>query len=132
MTRVVLDASAIVAVLRKEPGHEQVIPHLRGSLVSSVNLAEVFCVTQLRGSRPEIDQLIVSRMRIEHVPFDDAQARMVASIFSRTRGGTVGMADRACMALGLIHGLPVLTADHDWLAHDVGVEVRLFRKRAEG
>ncbi len=54
---------------------------------------------------------------------------MVASIYSETRGGSVGIADRACMALGLLNDLPVLTGDHEWTEYDVGVEVQLFRRR---
>ena len=42
-------------------------------------------------------------------------------------GSSVGIADRACMALGLSRELPVLTGDRQWLDHDAGVEVRLFR-----
>ena len=42
MSKHVLDASAVTAVLRKEPGYENVIPHLRGSLISSVNLVKCF------------------------------------------------------------------------------------------
>ncbi len=46
MTRVVLDASAVTAVLRSEQGSENVIPLLRGALISAVNLAEVFCTAR--------------------------------------------------------------------------------------
>jgi PIN domain nuclease of toxin-antitoxin system len=44
---------------------------------------------------------------------------------SRRAGLSFG--DRACLALALIHGLPVLTADRAWAKVDVGVEVRLIR-----
>jgi len=38
---------------------------------------------------------------------------------------------RACMALSILHALPVLPGDHEWLTHDFGIEVRMFRdKRA--
>lgn len=129
MTRVVLDASAVTAVLRGEAGHENVIPHLRGSIISSVNLAEVFCISRNKGSPVDVIDHAIRRMQIERVPFDDEQARIVADIYPRTLGSTVGLADRACMALGLLHGLPVLTGDHEWLKHDIGLTVRLFRER---
>ncbi len=128
MTRAVLDASAVTAVLRQECGYEKVLPYLRGGLISSVNLAEVFCISQLKGSNPKIDELTIARMQIESVPFDDQQAMIVAGIFKGTLGNSVGLADRVCLALGKLHCLPVLTADRDWLAHDIGVEVRLFRE----
>ena len=129
MSRLVLDASAVTAVLRREAGHEKVIPHLRGSLISAVNLAEVFCTARNFGADPALDELAVRTMQLDVIPFDQAQAKMVASIYAKTRGLTVGIADRVCLSLGLMHNLPVLTGDHQWLEHDVGVEVQLFRKR---
>lgn len=129
MSSVVLDASAVTAVLRKEPGHENVLPVLRGSLISAVNLAEVLCTARLRDSDPLLDERHIKLMELQRVPFDENQAEIVASIYQATRGGTLGFADRACLALGLSRGLPVLTADNDWLKHPVGVEVRLFRTR---
>lgn len=129
MSKHVLDASAVTAVLRKEPGHEKVLPHLRGSLISSVNLAEVFCTARSYGSAPEVDERAIDTMQLVRVPFDDEQAKLLASIYLETLGSTVGIADRVCMALGLLHGLPVLTGDHQWIEHDVGIKVKLFRKR---
>lgn len=129
MNKVVLDASAVTAVLRSERGHENVLPHLRGSLISCVNLAEVFCTARSFGSHPEMDERAIQMMQLDVVPFDAEQAKVVASIYCETLGSTVGIADRICMALGLLKGLPVLTGDHKWTEYDVGVDVRLFRKR---
>jgi hypothetical protein len=42
---VVLDASALLAVLRAEPGAERVVPRLEGARIGAVNLSEV--VTKL-------------------------------------------------------------------------------------
>lgn len=127
MSKVVLDASAVIAVLRKESGYENVVPHLRGSLISSVNLAEVFCTARSRNSDPENDEFAVNLMQLQRIAFDDEQARIVSSIDTSTLGTSVGLADRICLGLGLLHQLPVLTSDRDWLKHDIGVEVRLFR-----
>ena len=127
MSSVVLDASAVTAVLRKEPGYENVIPRLRGSLISSVNLAEVTCLSQARGSSAEFDELAIRQMQITEVPFDRDLRRIVSFIYGKTLGGSVGFADRTCMALGLLKGLPVITGDREWLDYDVGVEVQLFR-----
>ena len=130
MSKHVLDASAVTAVLRNERGADRVMRHLKGSLISSVNMAEAFCNLRKISSDPEMDQFAVGKLTIEVVPFDLEQARIVASIYQATLGSSVGFADRACLALGLLHDLPVLTADHDWLKHNIGVKVNLFRKRA--
>ncbi len=41
MSDVVLDASAVLAVLNGEPGAGEVLPHLPGAYLSAVNAAEV-------------------------------------------------------------------------------------------
>ncbi len=43
-------------------------------------------------------------------------------IYQSTIGGTLGLADRACIALGLTRGLPVLTSDREWLRFKIGVK----------
>lgn len=134
MIKHVLDASAVTAVLRNESGQENVLPHLRGSLISSVNLAEVYCKARSHGSDPEFDEMALASMQLEVIPFDVQQARVVSGIYLKTLGSSVGLADRICLALGLLRNLPVLTGDHQWLHHDIGVEVKLFRRNqlAEG
>lgn len=127
MSRVVLDASSVTAVLRKERGYENVLPHLRGSVISSVNLAEVFCTSRSRNADPEHDEFAINMMQLQRIPFDGEQARVVSSIYMSTLGSTVGLAGRVCLGLGLLHKLPVLTAESDWLKHNIDVEIILFR-----
>ena len=130
MSKFVLDASAVTAVLRCEHGHESVIPHLPGSLISSVNLAEVFCTARSFGSLPEMDERAIQMLQIKIVPFDAEQAKMVANIHIQTIGSSIGIADFACMALALLHKLPILTGNQELQNCDVGVDVQLFRKRS--
>lgn len=127
MSKAVLDASAVIAVLRAEAGFENILPYLRGALISSVNVAEILCLSRSRGSKPEQDDYALKQMLLERVAFDNEQAHLVASIFTKTSGGNMGFADRACIALGLQHQLPVITGDREWLKYDVGVEIKLFR-----
>lgn len=127
MTKFVLDASAVTAVLRAEPGAENVIPHLPGSLISSVNMAEVYCTVRSIGSDPEQDQLLLQNMQLVHVPFCDKQAQILSSIYLVTKGSTVGIADRACMSLAMMHELPILTGDRAWISHNTGLDIVLFR-----
>lgn len=129
MTKAVLDASAVTAVLRKESGYENVLPYLRGSIISTVNLAEVYCTARNFGSRLEIDEMAINAMQLERISFDENQAKLVSSIYPQTLGGTVGLADRVCLALGILYKLPVLTGDHDWRNYNLDVEVRFFRER---
>lgn len=128
MTEVAIDSSAIIAILRGEPGAEDALPHVRGSHISTVNLAEVFYITDIHGAeRVRVEQAIAT-MQLEESPFDREQAQIMAEIYPATLGSSVGFADRACMALALKLGIPCLTGDQDWQKHDVGIDVMLFRE----
>jgi PIN domain nuclease of toxin-antitoxin system len=61
------------------------------------------------------------------IPFDHAQARIVARPWAPTRSAGLSLADRACLALGLMLGAPVVTADRAWAHVDTGAEVVLLR-----
>jgi ribonuclease VapC len=37
------------------------------------------------------------------------------------------LGDRCCLALAMVHALPVLTADRVWAQLDLGIEVELLR-----
>jgi PIN domain nuclease of toxin-antitoxin system len=70
---------------------------------------------------------LLTRLSLEVVPFDAEQAYMTASLRPATRALGLSLGDRACLALGLRHGVPVLTADQLWAKADVGVKVEVIR-----
>ena len=47
--KIVLDASAILALLKMEQGHEMVAEHLENAIVSSINFCEVITVVSRKG-----------------------------------------------------------------------------------
>ncbi len=129
----VLDASALLAHLQREPGYEVVRDVLAdGAIISSVNLSEVLDVLSREGGEPsdfadEMDRsnLLHGALLVEDFTFDDS----IEAARLRSLTGRIGLslADRACLALALRMGFPVLTADRAWSALDIGVEVRLIR-----
>ncbi|MGE0367166.1 MAG: PIN domain-containing protein [Phycisphaerales bacterium] len=127
MTEAVLDASAILAFLRREPGAEVVRPFLRGGRLSSVNYAEVLARAADIGIPVETTESIMNDLGVRRVHFDDAQARVTASLRPLTKTLGLSLADRACLALATLTGLPVLTSDAIWKNANVNVEVRLIR-----
>jgi ribonuclease VapC len=124
---VVLDSSAALAVLRREPGHERVSAVLAQAIISSVNMAEVLAKAAARGLSvaQEEQGLLGTGLVVE--PFSDADARASAMLFPMTRALGLSLGDRACLALGQRLGLTVLTADHAWAGLTVGVTVLLIR-----
>jgi len=128
MTRAVLDASAVLAFLRNEPGADVVRPHLRGGLLSAVNLTEVFVKSASINIASHTTASILDELGVVCVPFDETHAAVTASLLPPTKSRGLSLADRACLALGKLTRLPVLTADHRWKEVKTGVDVRLIRK----
>ncbi len=125
----VLDASAVIAVIRREAGAEIVVPHLRHGIMSSVNASEVLYQSVLRGDTVQAARAGLERLQFTVIPFSMEHAATLASIYPATLGGNISFADRACMTLALERGLPVLTGDHEWADLDIGIKVKLFRSR---
>jgi ribonuclease VapC len=127
MTEVVLDASALIALLRKEPGAEKVTAVLSKSCISSVNLAETLGKMVEYGKPLEAVRFQVERLDIPVVPFDTEQANIAASFWKATRLVGMSLGDRACLALALKLSLPALTTEMEWLKCDLGVKVVKIR-----
>jgi ribonuclease VapC len=127
VSRVILDSSALLAVLLEERGAERVEPHLTLALISTVNLSEVVATAVERGLMLENVLSLLTRLSLEIMAFDAEQAYIAASLRPATRKLGLSLGDRACLALGLKQGLPVLTADQLWAKADVGVKVEVIR-----
>jgi PIN domain nuclease of toxin-antitoxin system len=69
----------------------------------------------------------VEALGIDVEPFDVEAADETGSLWTATRDKGISLADRACLAVGRVLELPVVTADRDWLELDVGVDVRCIR-----
>ena len=128
MTTIVLDASAMLALLNEEPGSENLTPQmLKHSAGSTVNLAEVHTKLISRGGDPdEAWEDALSAIQ-QAVPFDEDQARIAGSLVAHTRAFGLSLGDRACLALGLVLQAPVYTTDRSWKNLKVGVRIHVIR-----
>jgi len=125
--RAVLDASAVLAVLHREPGYTQVVPHLDQAVISSVNWAEV---VQKALSRNILLESLVAEfpfLRVSIEPFTAEDAEASGILWTETRRWGLSLADRACLSLALRHGLPVITADRVWSSVQAGVTIHVIR-----
>ncbi len=127
VSSVVIDASALLALLLNEPGADIVAPRLADAVISAVNYSEVLTTSIERGNKLHDTIAQIGRFRLSHWPFDAEQAATAASLRLATRASGLSLADRACLGLGLILDLPILTADRAWLGLDIGVNVELIR-----
>ncbi len=124
---VVVDASAVLALLQGE-SFGKVDPELVvGACISTVNLSEV--LTKLHaGALPgdEAEQA-VANLDFRIVTFDEVHARNAARLWPATRRAGLSFGDRACLATAMLLGIPVLTADKSWAKLDIGASVVLIR-----
>ncbi len=125
----VLDASALLAAMLEEPGQEKVERALPNAIIGSVNLVEVASRLIDGGLSPEEAEEDLAALELTVIDFDQAQAIEAARLRALTRHAGLSLGDRACLALALVRGVPVLTADRAWaaLAEAIGVEVELVR-----
>ena len=127
MSSVVLDASAVLAFLQREPGGAVVAEHLSAAVISAVNVAEVATRLSDRGIPDGGAREAISALRLEIAAFDHELAYTSAALRPATRRLGLSLGDRACLALAKREGLPALTADRAWASLDVGVEIHLVR-----
>ena len=128
MSRIVLDASALLAVLNREPGADRLTPQLLGMATSStVNLAEVQSKLVDRGLSPDDAwEATLSPIR-EAMAFTAEQAKSTGSLIAQTRALGLSLGDRACLALALALNAPVYTADKSWKNLKLGVRIHVIR-----
>ena len=114
MASVVFDASALIALLRGEPGADRVAAHIGDGLISAVNLQEVIKAMLGRGIPLEIVREMIGALHLDVRPHGEAEAYGAASLHQVTATYGSGLGDRSCMALAIAQRLPALTADRAW------------------
>jgi PIN domain nuclease of toxin-antitoxin system len=127
----VLDASALLAFLRDEPGAELVADAIvAGAVMSAVNVAEVLSRAADRGLDPaELANDLATRGllggAIDVEPFTTEDAIDVARLRPLTRAAGLSIADRACVALARRLDNRAMTADSAW--DEIRVDVELVQ-----
>lgn len=127
MSKVVLDASAVLALLNSEPGSEPVVDVLGNAIISSVNYSEVVAKLAEAGMPEEAVQEALECLNLEVVSFDTSHAICAGMLRPQTRRIGLSFGDRACLALGICQRLPVLTADSEWRKLALDVKIVLIR-----
>jgi PIN domain nuclease of toxin-antitoxin system len=124
---VVLDASALLAVLRSERGAEEVEQRLEGASIGAVNLSEV--VAKLSGDgAPEAQiRLAIAKLELAVRAFDEEQAYAAGMLRKSTRKLGLSFGDRACLALAHLSDATALTADRSWSRLDLDIAIEVIR-----
>ena len=127
MTSIVLDASAVIAVLNSEPGADVVLGAIAGAIISAVNYSEVLKKTIERCQTTGPIAALLHSYSVEIVPFDETLAAASAELFPVTKQHGLSFADRACLALGIQHKRRVFTSERRMGLVSVPIKVKLIR-----
>jgi len=127
MSDIVLDASAIIAVLKGESGAELVKISAEGASVSAVTIAEVATWLAAQGTPAKRAYDAINCFQLTVEPLNHARAIAAGFLVSKTGRRGLSLADRACLALAIELGFPALTGDRAWRDLEIGVEIRLIR-----
>lgn len=128
MSKIVFDASALIALFAKEKGYELIKSHMKDAVISSVNIAEVYkyCI-EVQNLTKDETQTLIKLADIKIIDFDDEQALITAEIVNKTKQYGLSLADRACIALAIIKNTSIVTCDRIWQKVDIGVEFIMAR-----
>jgi ribonuclease VapC len=128
MNKVVLDASAILALLNEESGAEKITPELlRRATTSAVNLAEVQTILVREGGGPDESWALAVDPIPDVEPFTAEHARIAGTLIQKTRSLGLSLGDRACLALAIALDAPVYTTDQLWKKLKIGVPIHVLR-----
>lgn len=127
MSERVFDASAALAVLADEPGADQARSKLGAAVISAVNMIEVLSKLADLGLEPDSALRVFEDLALAVIPLDADQAARAAGLRVSTRAAGLSLGDRACLALAMSRGSPVITTDRAWAGLPLDVEVELIR-----
>jgi ribonuclease VapC len=130
VSRIVLDSSALLAILQQEPGAEiftQQLDLLESAAMSAVNIAEAYGKLVGAGIRPEEAWEAVIAPIPEILDFDAEQAKIAGALLPQTRSLGLSLGDRACLALGIALKAPVYTTDRAWKNLKLKTSIHVIR-----
>jgi PIN domain nuclease of toxin-antitoxin system len=123
----VLDASALIALMRHEKGAAMVAACLSRAVVSTVNQAEVQTKLVSVGLDEREAWWHIAEIGCQSVPFDEEQARIAGGLVRITRPYGLSLGDRACLALAIQRKAAVYTTDAAWKNLSLGIGVEVIR-----
>jgi ribonuclease VapC len=124
----VLDSSAILAIMRGEPGADKAFALARErSCTSSVNVAEVVtkCVEWQYPEAVALD--VIESCGIAVVALQQDHAVLAGQLRRKVPKGVLSLGDRACIATAIRMNATAVTADRVWSTLDLGCKIELIR-----
>ena len=127
MNKIVIDASALLALLNAEPGAEYVAEAVPYGVISAVNQSEVVSKLCEAGISEKTVHQTLDSLGLEVLPFDKNQSYQAGFLRKSTQKYGLSFGDRACLSLADVLGATALTADKIWTNLPVNVAVKVIR-----
>lgn len=127
MSKYVLDASAVLALLNQEPGMDRVEAVLADSCLGTVNYCEVLGKLIDAGMPEQEARESIGLLNVEVVGFDIDLARLAAVLRPTTKKLGLSLGDRSCLALALSRRNTAVTAERAWAKLKIGLKIELIR-----
>ena len=127
-SQVILDASALLAILFEEPGSEVVAEVLSSCSISAVNYAEVLTLL-VREGLPHVEAIHkLAALNLPVIPWDQALAEAAADLSPLAKTHGLSLGDRACLATARSLRHTVLTTERAWRRlPKLGIEIQFIR-----
>jgi PIN domain nuclease of toxin-antitoxin system len=126
-SEIVFDASAMLAILKRERGGDRAFAALDRAVVSCVNLAEVQSKLIEAGLDRRAAREHIEVLGCRAIPFNEDQAWEAGSLRAVTQPLGLSLGDRACLALGIERKATVYTTDRNWKKLALGIEIEVIR-----
>lgn len=123
----VLDASAVLALMRAGAGAAQVVSALPASLVASVNAGEVVGRLIREGVEAKSARLMMIELGCPILPIDAELGLRAGMLAAAPAAQGLSLGDRCCLALAEREGLTALTADPSWSGLGLPVKIAMIR-----
>ena len=129
MTGIVLDASALLALLLDEPGADRAEAALDRAMISDVNMAEIVNHYAKIGASLADIRALLSPLPIRNISVDLGLSYEAGMLRPVTIQRGLSLGDRYCLALAKREGAVALTAERRWpdVADAAGVVVDVIR-----
>lgn len=114
MNKVILDSSALLALIKGENGADKVEKLMGRIVMSAVNVSEVAAILSELSMTEEDCRFAIDPFIESIIPFDTTQAYNAALLKQNTKHKGLSLGDRVCIALGILMDVPIYTADKAW------------------
>ena len=127
MNSIVLDASAVLALINNEKGSEVVLAALPHAIICSVNLSEVVSKLTDRGLVEAEIREDLDGFELRIIDFDRELAYRSGLLRDTTKAFGLSFGDRACLAVGQWLNCEILTSDKAWANLNFPVPITIIR-----